>query len=397
MDSVPVHAPDFRIQIDGRDIPVALRASIASVSYQDGISASDRVEIGVANPSLRWLQSHIRGLGFSPCPTRVQVVGSNVAQAAPSGIFDIDNRLTLALGYAPGPLADVFQGEITGIQASFPTGGMPALTIVAHDALNRLARGTGARGFGALPDVLIAAILSVENQLIPLIDPVIMSTSIGMASINAAFKGTGTKQAAAGRGESSLEVIKRIAATYDADFWVDGDTLHLSRFDKSLEPALTVTWGESLLDFSPQVSVIGQVAGVSMKFTLREISISFLVSVFWDFDRETLGIEVTPSGAATPRTSGGPRLSIIDQPISCPADIASSALVIIRQLRAKLNSRMTGRGTSIGNPKLRAGQLIRLDGLGPDFSGNYRVKSATHTVDSGGYQTHFEVFKEIIP
>ena len=134
-----------------------------------------------------------------------------------------------------------------------------------------------------------------------------------------------------------------------------------------------------------------------MKFSLREIGMSFLVSGFWDSDRESLGIDVTPASGASPKTDKGPRLSIADQPISCPADIATSALVILRQLRTQLNGRMTGRGTVIGNPKLKAGQLVSLQGLGPDFSGNWRVKGATHTLDSGGYRTHFDVYKEIIP
>jgi hypothetical protein len=38
--------------------------------------------------------------------------------------------------------------------------------------------------------------------------------------------------------------------------------------------------------------------------------------------------------------------------------------------------------------------VIRIDGLGAsDFNGNYRVTSASHTVDSGGYRTSFEVRK----
>jgi hypothetical protein len=87
----------------------------------------------------------------------------------------------------------------------------------------------------------------------------------------------------------------------------------------------------------------------------------------------------------------------VDQPISSPADIANSALVILHELREKLNNRLTGSGTSIGDPRIRAGAVIRLEGLGPDFSNDYRVTSATHTIDGSGYRTSFEVRKEIIP
>jgi hypothetical protein len=41
--------------------------------------------------------------------------------------------------------------------------------------------------------------------------------------------------------------------------------------------------------------------------------------------------------------------------------------------------------------------MIRIEGIGPDFSGDYRVSSATHSVDGSGYRTTFQVFKEIIP
>jgi uncharacterized protein len=227
-----------------------------------------------------------------------------------------------------------------------------------------------------------------------MIDPTITSISAALTAINVIFKGTGTKQ----EGESDLELLTRIAKEYDAEFWVDGNTLYLSRFMKEYSPSVTLTWGSSLLDFSPRVTTIGQVAGVSMKFTLREIPLDFLVTVGWDFDRETLIISVMPGVAAVGAKSVvGPAFSIINKPISSPGDIANSALVILSELRRMLNSRLTGSGSCVGNPLIRANEVIRLEGLGPDFSGNYRVKSATHSIDGSGYKTNFQVFKEIIP
>ena len=394
MAQYPQYAPEFKVQINGQDLPAAVRAAVTSVRYQDGRNAADRVEIGLANTDLRWVQAHIRGLGFQPFPTSITLGALGSVSPVPEGTFDIDNKLTLAIGYAPDPLKDVFEGEVTGLQATFPSGGMPTMTLVAHDYLNRLSRGSYARGFGFLPDAVIAAILSAENLLIPLIDPAVITVSTALAVLNVIFSGTGRKQ----EGQSDLQLMEEIAQHYDADFWVEGNFLYLSRFIKEYTPRLTLTWGESLMDFTPQVSTLGTVVGVSAKFTLRELPLDFLVSVFWDFDRETLGISVVP-GAAVSFTKSlvGNVLTQIDQPISNPADVINSALSITRTLREKLNNRLTGSGSAIGNPEIRAGAMIRLEGLGPDFSGNYRVKSATHSMDSGGYRTSFEVQKEIIP
>jgi len=387
-------APDFRISINGSDIPSALRQSITSVRYQDGTQSADRVELGIANTDLRWLQQHIKGLGFHPFPSAL-AFGPSKVSIGKEGLFDVDNTLGLSLGYAPGPLHDVFKGDVTGVQASFPSGGMPTMTLVAHDYMHRLTEGRYARGFGPLPDAIIAAILSVENLLIPLIDPTLVAASTAVAAVNVIFKGTGLKQ----RGQSDLELMKEIAALYDADFWVDGDFFYFSRFiPKEYSPRLTLRWGESLLDFSPKVSTVGQVAGAGMKFTLREIPISFLVNAFWDFDRETLGLRVVPGEAAgLLKMVVGPTDIKINQPIGSPADIVNSALKIAHELRTKINNRLTATGSAVGDPRIRAGAVIRIEGIGPDFSGDYRVASATHTIDAGGYRTSFEVRKELIP
>jgi phage protein D len=385
--------PDYRVEINGAEIPSPLRASITSVVYEDGIDAADRVEIGIANANLRWLQSHIKGLGFKP-PTGVSIGPIQGPSLSGNGLFDMANKLVLSLGYADAGVAQVFKGEITGVDVSFPQSGMPAMTLVAHDYLNRLSLGKYGRGFGPLPDWIIAAILCGENLLLPLIDPAVAAASTAIGVVNVIFNGSGRKQ----KGQSDLDLLKEIAHTYDADFWVDGDVLYLSRFFKEYSPSVTLTWGESLLEFTPHVSTIGQVVGVGAKFTLREIPLSLMVTVHWDFDRESLGVSVVPGAAAASlKTVLGPILSFINRPIGSPADIANSALFLSRKLRNIVNNRLTGTGSAVGNPAIRAGAMIQLDGLGPDFSGVYRVASATHTLDSGGYRTNFKVRKEIIP
>jgi phage protein D len=70
---------------------------------------------------------------------------------------------------------------------------------------------------------------------------------------------------------------------------------------------------------------------------------------------------------------------------------------VVRELRNKINNRLTGSGSAIGDPRIRAGAIVRVEGLGPDFSGDYRVTSATHAMDTGGYRTNFEARKEILP
>jgi len=269
---------------------------------------------------------------------------------------------------------------------------MPTMTLVAHDRLYRLGQGSYGRGFGPLPEFVVASILAIENRLLTMIEPTIMAASTAVTAVNLIFNGTGIKQ----RGQSHLELLTEIAQKYDSDFYVEGDVLYVTRFMKEYSPRLTLKWGESLLDFTPKVTSVGQAFGVGMKVQLREIPLEFLVKVYWDFDRESLGIVVLP-GIGAVAAVGDPVLTIIDRPVGSPADIVNSSLKIVHDLREKLNNRMTGHGTAVGDPRIRAGAVICLDGLGPDFSGNYRVKSATHALTGSGYITNFQVQKEILP
>ena len=152
------------------------------------------------------------------------------------------------------------------------------------------------------------------------------------------------------------------------------------------------------MDFSPSVNTVGQVAAVAMKFTLRELKVSFLVP---SSGTSTVRPRASPSSREKPsagaKKRSKPAYTIVDQPIASPADIPTSALAIYHELRKRLNNRLTASGTCVGDPRIRAGAVVRFDGLGPDFSGDYRIASATHTIDSGGYRTSFKARKEILP
>jgi len=417
MAGLSTYVPDFSVRINDAEMPMALRSCVTHVRYEDGVpsmmtekdrdasKAADRVEIEFANPNLRWLQGHIRGLGFRPFPTGVKLGPVRLPDAQVGNAFDLDNTLSLKVGFAPGQREHLFLGEVTGVQADFPATGVPTMTLVAHDFMQRLAQGSVSRGFSILPDFVIAAILSAENLLLPMIDPVVIAQSTAAGILNAIFKGSGRKQP----GQSDLDLLREIANTYDADFWVGdppfespglrGRTLYLSRIlFKEYEPRLTLTWGESLISFTPRVSKVGQVVGVALRFTLPLIPICFVIVVSWDFDRESLSVMVLPGAAAVALPSMvGSVMTIIDRTANNPADIMNAALLITRMLRKKINNRLTGSGTAVGDPRIRAGAVIRLDGMGASFSGVYRVTSATHTIDSSGYRTEFKVRRELLP
>ena len=44
---------------------------------------------------------------------------------------------------------------------------------------------------------------------------------------------------------------------------------------------------------------------------------------------------------------------------------------------------------------MRAGNVLRIEGVGEEFGGLYRATAVTHSLDASGFRTQFEARKEI--
>ncbi len=375
------YPPDFKIEIDGDPIPAALRGCITGITYQNGIEGADRVEVSIANHNLRWLDHPL---------------------------LQMDNKFVLWLGYTKNPLTKMFVGEITGVNATFPNGGMPTLTIVAHDYLQRLTTGTKDRAFALslpcigsfpLPDPLVVSLVSGLNLLIPFPDPVGAALSFLTLLISYAIDPLEAKRAIRlQQGQSDFEFLSQISKENGWEMYIDhtlepkGRVLRFQFLMQDYTPSVSLKWGESLMDFTPRITTVGQVFGVSTRIWIPSIKMEFVIVLSWDYDRAAFDLMVYPGLGSLEQIVGGTSQSIVKIDAVGPA---TAPLKILGELLPRLNNRLTGSGSALGNVKIRAGKVINLDGLGDQFGGLYRITSATHTLDSSGFRTNFDVRKEV--
>ena len=373
-------APEFTVLLDGESIPAALRASILSVRCQTGYEGLDEVELTLANDKLRWLDSPL---------------------------FALDMPLTLQLGYAPDPLVQVFDGEIVAHGASFPAGGMPSMTVTAHDRRHRMAAGKKVRWFAIplpcpgnlpLPDLATASIVTLENLMLPIFEPVGLALSVLLGGVDTfvAVTDPGSAQKVIRKqdNESDYDFLNRIAAQNGWDILVDHDGPvggHALRFSSSLDklsPGFTFAWGRSLIDFTPRISKVGQLFTVGGFIWIPAIKMSFTVTLGFDWDRMDLQLGIYPGVVPIGMKPG-------DYMIEEPLTAASLPRKLVSELIPRLNRRLTATGTVPGEPRLRAGDVLRIGGTGEGVGGLCRASSVTHTIDAGGFRTSFGARKEI--
>jgi phage protein D len=381
MARYPQYAPQFKVEIDGGPLPPALRASVVSLTYHDGMKGADSVEVTFANPGLEWLDHPL---------------------------LAVDKGFKLSIGYVPDPLEDVFVGEITGVETNFPGGGMPTIKVTAHDFLQRLTKGKVDRAFAIstpkfahfpLPDVAVTAIVSAANLLIPYPDPIggALSALMTLATYITTPQGA---QVSIRRqeSESDFDFLSAVAKENGWEMYVDhtleprGYMLRFQFLLQDYSPSVTLKWGQSLMDFSPRLTTVGDVFGVSARVWVASLQMEFVIVVSWDYDRAAFDLMIYPGLGNLDLILGEKTAKTISIK---PTGFSGALRELLSDLLPRLNNRLTASGTTIGNPAIKAGRVVSFDGVGDQFGGLYRVTEATHTFDGSGYKTSFQGRKEV--
>jgi phage protein D len=378
----PNYAPEIRLLLSGRPVPATMRASLTSVSATCGFGDADRLELTLANEALRWLDHDL---------------------------LRLDTPVELWLGYSPEQPERVFAGEVVGSQADFPSSGIPTLGVSAQDRRTRLAAASPSRYFGVsiphfgvapIPDQIVASTVALEHGLLPTIDPLgsVLAAALGAAEAAASINDPALRQRIVRKqaGTTSLDFLKQIAAENAWEIVIDhaaspgGVVLSLMSPAAHVAPDTTLRYGSSLLEFTPRFSIVGQVATVTARVWIPSIRLELTISVGYDWDRQSLDVEVSP-GFGMRGGDKAKEVMLVDEPLSP----ATAPRVVLGKLLPRLNRRLTATGSCAGNLGIRAGHVLRIEGVGETFGGLWRVTSVTQTVDAGGWRTSFEVRKEI--
>lgn len=374
------YIPDFEVLLNRSPTPDAqLRRVITSVSLTTGLEGADRVEMVIANQARMWLDKR-------ELATRVP--------------------FTLKMGYLPGKLVHMFGGEITGVAASFPSSGVPQLTISAQDARHRLKEGRQA-GWHANPqrdsnepkadDALISEVAG-KYELQARQDPIVGKlVEIVEAAAQVGLAGDADSKQKAVRqqmSETDYDLLRRISRERGLEMYIDHSDPNGSKVLRFLFPPSHITseldleYGISLIDFTPRESEVGQVKSVSANMRVSASGDQYGVTLEVNEKLSELTVKVIKGSVPSKKSDSA---VVLDEPLTP----ATAPRRLLGELLTRTNSRLTGSGSTAGDTRIRSGTVLCLKGLGVRFGGYYRVTSATHTLDTGGYKTRFEVRKEI--
>jgi phage protein D len=294
-------------------------------------------------------------------------------------LFVEGSTVTIKVGYVDA-IQTIFDGEVTRVISDYPAKDAPTVTIEGHSLLHRLRGSTRTRTFQSVTDSDIATQIVGENGL---------SAQVEATSTQHAF----VLQAAQTDFDFLLERARRIRY----ELLGDGRTVIFRKPADGKPAACTLVWGDPSR-VSPQNNAF---ALLELRVTLDAMVPvgSLTVRGHDPLTRElikvtgTAGDEVdrsatTAAAAANNAFGTSTEVTVGDVPIASQAEGEEIAKALFNERTLRF---VTGSGSCIGTPTIRAGSVVKLDGLGPRFTGDYLVVQSTHELGQDGYTTRFDV------
>lgn len=339
--------PEFRLAVNGSDLPLAARADVTAVSVLEDVNATSMFTFSLqcwdtAEMKVKWIDDDL---------------------------FTEGNSVTIEMGYRD-EMEKIFDGEITGLEPEFSEDGLATLTVRGYDRRHRMMGKRKARSFLAMKDSDIASQIAGDWGL----SPEVTNSEVTLDYVLQ-------------HNQTDFDFLRERAARIGYEVVVTEKTLAFRPRKTDGSAAVTLNREVELLDFSARMSAVGQVEEIRVQGWDPKAKEEFSATASAGSEGPMGGSSSGPDAARQHFTGTGS--TRVDWPLQSQAEAESMAGGILKEIAMQY---VTADGVCIGRPDLRAGTLVSIEGLGRRFSGPYYVTSAEHRFcPKSGYRTSFTV------
>ncbi len=340
--------PEFRVQVNGSDLPSQAMLDLLAATVQEDVGAPGMFTLQLIN----WDMSQLK------------VTWSD------DDLFAEGNAVEIQMGYVDN-LETVIVGEITGLEPEFQAGEVPRLTVRGYDRRHRLLRGRKTRSFTQVKDSDIASRIASDLGL------------------TAAVEDTGvTLDYVLQHNQTDMEFLQDRARRIGYELVVEDKMLYFQLHQNSESEVLTLARDVDLIEFYPRLTTLNQVGQVAVRGWSPKDKAQ-IVGQAGVGDEPTKMGGATTGPAAADNALGQASIASVDRPVFSQAEADQIALGRFNDIALAY---INGEGVCIGRTDLRAGTVIKIEGVGQRFSGLYYVTSTTHSyLPAKGYRTAFTI------
>jgi phage protein D len=328
------------IKLNGADAPEELLGAIEEVVVEDDVNLPNVMTLRIVDQSLEWIDHASLAIG-----TEMEVLMGRGEARDRIGIGEI---VALELDQRPGTARVVVQ---------------------AFDRAHRLHRGRHVRTFQKVTDADVVSRIAQEAGLQVDSD----------ASSN-------QHEYVIQDNLSDFAFLAERALLAGAELSVDDKTVRFKRPNGAAAQPVELSWEEGLSEFSVRLTAADQVSEVEVRGwdPAQKRAISSTASD----SQAAPSIGVQP-GDIRSSAFGSATALVTERPVK---DAAQAQAIAQAALDHAVGAIVRADGVTTGDPRIKAGARISIQGMGTRLSGTYDVTSTTHVCSpSTGYQTRFSI------
>ena len=381
------YVPRFEIKIAGVNLPLDVLRDVEQVTYKDNVKELDSFELTVNN--------------WDAEAQDFKYVGSETADSLAKNPLHLlfnpcRHNVDVFMGYGEN-LSLMVTGNFTTLEPNFSSGA-PTLNGRGLNVLHQLRRkpfsyawegektSKIAKSFETLPDPS-----DRKKKRFPL--PV----EIDPNSIETEEKITYLAQ----NNQYDIDFLLALARRIGYVVFIKEKELKKNRVVKPRRlyfgpsdakhpdspKTFELKWGISLMDFKPTLTTANQIKSVTVHGWNRSTKQPITGRASLDDPKSKLNRDLYKHL----ENCDAREERVVDEPVFTQDEADERARGILLERSKDL---VKASGTCVGLPDLRAGQRVRIAGLGARFSGEYFITDTTHTISDGGYVTKFNGRRE---
>jgi phage protein D/phage baseplate assembly protein gpV len=335
------HLAHFYLYFDGA-LDSEMQDDLLSVTIESSLHLPDTATLVLNDPNLKWVD-HDKVMP-----------GKQLKIQAESG----------------GGPATIFEGELVELEPHYEPEGIK-VTIRAFDKMHRLTRGRFVKSY------------------VDVKDSDIMKKIIGDAGLQSLVTETSViHKHVLQANQSNFEFLRDRAAALGYFMYAEGDKIHCEP-PPTAGVAAELQWHQNLGDFRPRLSTVGMVSEVNVRGW--DPKNKQVITAMQNQGQGAPKIGVDQSGSQIARSAHNINATyLVNDPL--PRDTAAATVLAKAVADRLIGHFVEADGTCGGDPKILAGQKVKISRVGTRFSGEYFITSATHIFQQKlGYVTHFSV------
>jgi phage protein D len=329
------------ILVAGSPLPAPFRQVTTEVKVVDSLTLPDMALIRIIDAKGENVDSHPLQIG-----KEIEIKASAVT-----------DRVTTS----------IFKGQIAAVEPEFTASGC-TIAVRAYDKAHKLNRVRKTRTFQQMSASDMINKVARENGL--------SADSTSTTVVHEFFQQS---------NETDWDFAWRLALMHDYEVVVTDSKLEFRPANKTSGAPVPLKWQQELISFRPRMSGVQQPTAVNVRA--------------WD-PKGKLKVNGSASGAETSSRPGVQRSKVANDLGGGTTAVTDRVAANNSEANALAKSTLNrladafyeAEGVAFGNPKIKAGAQVKIDGVGQSFGGTFTVTSTTHTYrGTTGYQTAFTI------